>query len=81
MNAQRFNRHADMDPTTLDEIMEIINVREERLPFSVKNSLYGLFDGFLYFDLLSDAEKNLSPALAQRIKNVIRTVQQYPSLN
>lgn len=80
MDTMRFDRHADMSKETVDEIMEIINVRETRKSFNVKNSLFGLFDGYLYSDLLPEAKETFSPELSNRIEAVVNEIKQYPSL-
>jgi hypothetical protein len=42
--------------------------------------LYGLFDGYLYDDLLS-VTKNADNTLYNRVKKVVLTIKKYPKIN
>ena len=51
-----FNRHANMDGETLREIGDILMEVRWDSSFDLVNELYGLYDGYLYSDLLINAE-------------------------
>jgi len=59
MDTMRFDRREDMTIGTVKEIMDIINDKE-RVSESIKNSLFGLLDGYLYSDLLPKSKETLS---------------------
>ncbi len=82
-----FNRHANMDEETLSEIGKIITLvhfgdedGNNRGSFNLTNELYGLYDGYLYDDLLTLAKSELETSLYNRIENVINIVSKYPKL-
>ena len=73
-----FNRHANMDGETLSEIGNIImEVRWDN--FNLTNQLYGLYDGYLYDELLVNAQ-DLPKDLFRRIIKVWAIVSKYPSI-
>jgi len=56
-----FNRHLEMTPSTRKEIINVINLVDDftpsvKLDFDIKNTLYGLFDGYLYDHLILQAQ-------------------------
>ncbi len=82
-----FNRHSNMDDETLSEISEIITLvhfgdedGNNRGSFNLTNELYGLYDGYLYDDLLTLAKSELETTLYNRIENVVNIVSKYPKL-
>lgn len=75
----RFDRHANMSDETLSEIGSII--REVNFKdFELTNQLYGLYDGYLYDELLVNSQ-NLSKQLFRRIIKVWAIVSKYPKLS
>jgi len=78
MSFIRFNRHANMTSETRGEIMDILNEVDFNTGFDLMNMLYGLFDGYLYDDLLEVAKgANVDKALYNRIKNVVSVIKNY----
>ena len=77
MSYIRFDRHANMNVETLREIGNIINQAFMDASFDLSNMLYGLYDGYLYDDLLS-VTKNADNTLYNRVKRVVSTVKKYP---
>jgi len=52
---------------------------EDSLSFNIQNSLYGLFDGYLYEDLQSECEE-LSSRLSTRVSRIFDICNLYPKL-
>lgn len=75
----RFDRHANMNGETLSEIMGIINEVRWDGDFNLTNQLYGLYDGYLYDELLVNAQ-DLPKPLFRRIIKVWAVVSKYPAL-
>jgi hypothetical protein len=80
MSYTKFNRHENMSMETLSEIGDIIGEVRWDSSFDLSNMLFGLYDGYMYDDLLPLAEKELESNLYNRIKNVINIVSNYPKL-
>ncbi len=81
MSYTNFNRHANMSVETLREIGNIIDEVNFNTGFDLMNMLYGLYDGFLYDDLLEVARgAKIKKALYNRIENVVSVVSKYPKL-
>ena len=79
MSYSLFDRHANMDGETLSEIGSII--REVGFEdFALTNQLYGLYDGYLYDELLVNAQ-DLPKELFRRIIKVWAVVSKYPKLH
>lgn len=80
MSYSRFNRHEHMSKETLYEIGDIINeVRWGNDTFNLTNSLYGLYDGYLYDELIGYADEvTMSKELYRRILKVFNTICKYP---
>ena len=87
MSYSIFNRHANMDGDTLREIGSIIDLAR----FGTKgnngagsweliNQLYGLYDGYLYDDLIINSQ-DLPKDLFRRIAKVWSVVSKYPVLS
>jgi hypothetical protein len=67
-----------MTPTTLGEIMDIIKEVDFNTGFDLMNMLYGLYDGYLYDDLLEVARGvKIDKALYNRIENVVSVIKNY----
>ena len=81
MSYIRFDRHANMNVETLREIGNILNEVFIDASFDLSNMLYGLYDGYLYDDLLSVAQKELNTTEYTRIKKVVSVIKKYPKIN
>jgi len=75
-----FNRHANMDRETLYEIGDILNEVRWDSDFNLTNQLNGLYDGYLYDELLVNAQ-DLPKPLFRRIIKVWAIVSKYPSIH
>jgi hypothetical protein len=69
-----------MDKETLFEIGDIINDIRWDCSFDLSNELFGLYDGYLYDDILTLAEQELETTMYNRIEKVINIVSKYPKL-
>jgi hypothetical protein len=80
MSYSRFDRHEHMSSETRREILHIITeIGWSDNSFLLTNSLYGLFDGYLYDELVSYADNvTMSRNLYRRILRVFNTVCKYP---
>ena len=87
MSYSIFNRHANMDGATLREIGDIIT--EARFgtegnnglgSWELINQLFGLYDGYLYDDLIINSQ-DLPKDLFRRIAKVWSVVSKYPVLH
>lgn len=76
----RFDRHEHMSCVTRSEIMDIIGeIGYGDNTFHLTNSLYGLFDGYLYDELIQYADEvTMSRDLYRRILGVFSVVCKYP---
>ena len=78
MSFIRFNRHANMTSETRGEIMDILKEVDFNTGFDLMNMLYGLFDGYLYDDLLEVARgANVDNVLYNRVENVVSVIKNY----
>ena len=78
MSYIRFDRHTNMTSTTRGEILDIIKEVDFNTGFDLMNMLYGLFDGYLYDDLLEVARgAKIDNALYNRIENVVSVIKNY----
>lgn len=84
MAHQRFNRHEIYTNEMLDETMNLIRDVESFSKqttgryfglSSLTNMLYGLFDGYLYEDLLPESKVTLSDELYVRINSLVEFIQ------
>jgi hypothetical protein len=67
-----------MTSTTRGEIMDILKEVDFNTGFDLMNMLYGLFDGYLYDDLLEVARgAKIDKALYNRIENVVSVIKNY----
>ena len=80
MSYSRFDRHEHMSSETRREVLEIImEIGYGENTFMLTNSMYGLFDGYLYDELIQYADEvTMSKELYRRILRVFNTVCQYP---
>ena len=81
MSYIRFDRHANMTSKIRKEILDIIGEVDYNTGFDLMNMLYGLFDGYLYDDLLPLVTKHPDQLLYNRVKKVVSTVKKYPKIN
>jgi hypothetical protein len=79
MLLKRFNRYEFMSMSTLKEIGSILHDMDFNLDM-LTNQLYGLYDGYLYDDILTYAKNTVTPELYGRIENVVNEVNTYPKL-
>jgi len=78
MSFIRFNRHANMTSETRGEIMDILKEVDFNTGFDLMNMLYGLFDGYLYDDLLEVARgAKVDNVLYNRVENVVSVIKNY----
>jgi hypothetical protein len=68
-----------MNGETLSEIGNILNEVRWDGDFNLTNQLYGLYDGYLYDELLVNAQELPKP-LFRRIIKVWAIVSKYPSI-
>jgi hypothetical protein len=69
-----------MSEETLSEIGDIISEVRFEAGFELTNQLYGLYDGYLYDELLVNAQ-DLPKDLFRRIIKVWAVVSKYPTYN
>ena len=81
MSYIKFDRHANMSSETRREILDIIGELDYNTGFDLINMLYGLFDGYLYDDLLPLITKHPDQILYNRVKKVVLTIKKYPKIN
>ena len=81
MSYIRFDRHTNMSSETRNEILDIIGEVDFNTGFDLMNMLYGLFDGYLYDELLPLVTKHPDQLLYNRVKKVVSTVKKYPKIN
>jgi hypothetical protein len=78
MSYIRFDRHTNMSSETRNEILDIIGEVDYNTGFDLMNMLYGLFDGYLYDDLLEVAKgAKIDKALYNRVENVVTVIKNY----
>jgi hypothetical protein len=67
-----------MSSETRNEILDIIGEVDYNTGFDLMNMLYGLFDGYLYDDLLEVAKgAKIDKALYNRVENVVTVIKNY----
>ena len=81
MSYIKFDRHANMTSETRREIMDILKEVDFNTGFDLMNMLYGLFDGYLYDDLLPLVTKHPDQLLYNRVKKVVSVIKKYPKIN
>lgn len=78
MNYQRFDRHECFTSEMMTMTSEVIRECED---FNVMNMMYGLYDGYLYADLLPKAiESGISKESENKIKGLIKAIEVYIAL-
>ena len=78
MNYKRFNRHDCFTSEMMTMTMAIIKATEDD---SLTNMAYGLFDGYLYEDLLPRAIKlGVSQEIENKIKGLKKAIEMYIQL-
>ena len=78
MSYIKFDRHSNMTSTTRGEILDIIKEVDFNTGFDLMNMLYGLFDGYLYDELLEVARgAKVDNVLYNRIENVVSVIKNY----
>lgn len=85
-----FDRHANMNVETLQEVGSIINkltmkMSDNLVGHTLLNQMYGLYDGYLYTDNVELAEllyrsKDISKSMLNKIKSVCQTAKSYPAI-
>lgn len=81
MSYTKFDRHANMSSETRREILDIIGEVDFNTGFDLMNMLCGLYDGYLYDELLSVAREELNYPLYIRVKKLVSIVKKYPKIN
>ena len=78
---KNFNRHKDMGRETFDNVFSLL--RDVRFDSSMEltNMVYGLFDGYLYDELLPLSKKELSGDLYNVVEKIVKDINTYPSLH
>ena len=78
-NSKRFDRHAIFTSEMMDTTMEIIKSTEDHY---LKNMTYGLYDGYLYEDLLPRAiELGVSEEVELKIRGLKNAIEMSESRN
>ena len=78
MNYKRFNSHDCFTSEMMTMTMSIIKATEDD---SLTNMAYGLFDGYLYEDLLPRAIKlGVSQEIENKIKGLKKAIEMYIQL-
>ena len=78
MNYKRFNRHDCFTSEMMTMTMDIIKATEDD---SLTNMTYGLFDGYLYDNLLPKAiEVGVSKEIENKIKGLKKAIEMYIQL-
>lgn len=79
-NYLNFNRHEEMDGSTRDSILNLIGNPKF---YSIKNYLYGLYDGYFYNEKLNEMANDKSLTINEKfdILKLIETISNYKSLN
>ena len=83
MNFTTFDRHAHMSSETRGDIMNILKGTSTSLSNDrhLTNMLYGLFDGYLYEDIISESNRiGIEERIKTQIKEVVEVVSAYPKL-
>ena len=78
MNYKRFNRHDCFTSEMMTMTMDVIKATEDD---SLTNMAYGLFDGYLYEDLLPRAIKlGVSKEIENKIRGLKKAIEMYIQL-
>jgi hypothetical protein len=75
MNYKRFNRHDCFTSEMMTMTMDVIKATEDD---SLTNMAYGLFDGYLYEDLLPRAIKlGVSKEIENKIRGLKKAIEMF----
>ena len=78
MNYKRFNRHDCFTSEMMTMTMDVIKATEDD---SLTNMAYGLFDGYLYEDLLPRSIKlGVSKEIENKIRGLKKAIEMYIQL-
>ena len=81
MSYVKFDRHAEMSSETRGLIMDLLsNVRFDG-GFDLTNMIYGLFDGYLYDEILIIGREQLHDVTYKQLLDIVSTVRQYKTIN
>jgi hypothetical protein len=83
MNFTTFDRHAHMSSETRGDIMNILRETSTSLynDRHLTNMLYGLFDGYLYEDIVTESKRiGIEEAVKRQIEEVVDVVSAYPKI-
>lgn len=82
MSFKNFNRHEIFASTEMNMMRDILeeldtNLIEHGRPLfnDLKNKLFGLFDGFIYSDLITLAKTELSEESIAKLSNLIEKIE------
>lgn len=78
-----FDRHAHMSSETLGDIMNALRETGASLcnDRHLSNMLYGLFDGYLYDDIVTESNRiGIEDGIKSQIEKIIGVVSTYPKL-
>ena len=78
---KNFNRHKDMSEETFNDVFSLLRTVRFDCSFELSNMVYGLFDGYLYDELLPLSKKELSNDLYNVVKKIVKDINTYPSLH
>ena len=81
MSYTTFARHEEMSSETRSEIMELLNQVKYSSGFELTNMVYGLFDGYLYDNILTVGKEQLNKVVYGRLESIVSTIKQYPVTN
>ncbi len=82
MYTRTFDRQANMNETTMSEIMSLIRNSVMNNHSNLMNMLYGLFDGFDYTDSIMEVAKDFettNPYIHKLLNKICTEVKGYPS--
>ena len=78
---KNFNRHKDMSEETFNNVFSLLRSVRFDCSMELTNMVYGLFDGYLYDELLPLSKKELSSDLYNVVENIVNDINKYPSLH
>ena len=77
---KNFNRHNDMSEETFNDVFSLLRSVRFDCSMGLINMVYGLFDGYLYDELLPLSKKELSNELYNVVEKIVDDIKTYPSL-
>lgn len=81
MSYTTFDRHAEMSSETREQIMDLLNNVRFDGGFDLTNMIYGLFDGYLYDNILIVGREQLHDVVYKQLEDIVSTIKQYPITN